>query len=209
MPAVCRERIARTHPAGRRSMPHRTRILLLSAVCLAVAACNRKQTPAPTGQTSIGEASRTAEAPSPLLPNEPRGGESAPKTLVLPTTFGKRTGDLDEMVKERAIRALVIVNPVGFFYISGRPQGIQFEALQEFEKFANRKLKTGRLPVKIVFLPMRQDQLEPALTQGLGDIIAQGIVVTPEREERVAFSLPIQRNVSHVVVTGTALAGDS
>jgi hypothetical protein len=31
-------------------------------------------------------------------------------------------------------------------------------------------------------------------------------VITPEREERVAFSLPIQRDVSQVVVTGAVLA---
>jgi membrane-bound lytic murein transglycosylase MltF len=53
---------------------------------------------------------------------------------------------------------------------------------------------------------MRPDQLEAALTQGLGDIIAQGIAITPEREKRVAFSVPIQANVSDVVVTGPSAA---
>jgi membrane-bound lytic murein transglycosylase MltF len=110
------------------------------------------------------------------------------------------------MVKARTIRALVLVNPISFFYQDGRPQGIQFEALQEFEKFVNQQLKTGNLPIKVVFLPMRPDQLEAALTQGLGDIIAHGIAITPEREQRVAFSLPIQTDVSQVVVTGPALA---
>jgi hypothetical protein len=41
--------------------------------------------------------------------------------MVLPTTFGRRTGDLDEMVKQRNIRALVILNPIGFFYDQGQP----------------------------------------------------------------------------------------
>jgi len=50
-----------------------------------------------------------------------------------------------------------------------------FEALQEFEKFANQKLQTGKLPVRVVFLPMRPDQLEAGLAQGLGDIISQGV----------------------------------
>jgi membrane-bound lytic murein transglycosylase MltF len=127
-------------------------------------------------------------------------------TLVLPADFGKRTGDLDEMVKQRSIRALVSVNPIGFFYQEGKPQGIQYEALQEFEKFVNQKEKTGKLPVKVVFLPMRPDQFEAALTQGLGDLIAHAIVITPEREERVAFSDPIQKDVSEVVVTGASLA---
>ena len=56
---------------------------------------------------------------------------------------------------------------------------------------------------------MRPDQLEAALTQGLGDMIAYGIVITPEREQRVAFSVPIQKSVPQVVVTGPAVAGVS
>jgi hypothetical protein len=36
--------------------------------------------------------------------------------------FAKRTGDLDEMVKHRSIRALVMMNPIGFFYERGIPK---------------------------------------------------------------------------------------
>jgi hypothetical protein len=105
--------------------------------------------------------------------------------LTLPAGSGKRTGDLDVMVNNRSIRALVLINPIGFFYSGGKPEGIQDEALEEFERFANQQLNTGRLPVKVVFLPMRPDQLEAALNQGLRDVIAQGIVITPQREQRV------------------------
>ncbi len=79
-----------------------------------------------------------------------------------------------------------------------------YEALQEFQKFANQKLKTGKLPVTVTFLPVRMDQLEAALSQGLGDVIAYGVVVTPDREKRVAFSTPIEDNVSQIVVTGSS-----
>jgi ABC-type amino acid transport substrate-binding protein len=56
---------------------------------------------------------------------------------------------------------------------------------------------------------MRPDQLETALSQGLGDLIAYGVMITPEREQRVAFSRPILSNVSQVVVTRSALANVS
>ena len=176
---------------------------LFTAVVFVVSSCGKKQAPAVPAQET------KSEAPGALVPAENAAATGAGGKLVLPTGFGKRTADLDEMVRERSIRALVIVNPIGFFYMQGRPQGIQYEALQEFEKFVNQKLKTGKLPVKVVFLPMRPDQLEGALTEGLGDIIAQGIVITPEREQRAAFSVPIQTNVSQVVVTGSRLAGVS
>jgi len=35
------------------------------------------------------------------------------------------------MVKRRRIRALVILNPIGFFCDQGKPQGAIYEALQE------------------------------------------------------------------------------
>lgn len=195
---------ARSAPASIHSNAWRlTLTILLVAACVAVSGCEKKQPAAPAEQ-----AAKPAASDSSLVSGE-YAADSAQGTLALPTGFGKRTGDLDEMAKARVIRALVIVNPVGFFYRAGRPQGIQYEALEEFEKFVNQKLNTGRLPVKVAFLPMRPDQMEPALTQGLGDMIAQGIVVTPEREQRVAFSLPINKDVKEVVVTGAALGNVS
>ena len=38
--------------------------------------------------------------------------------------------------------------------------------------------------------------------QGVGDVIAFGLVVTPERAQQVAFSVPIQTDVKEIVVTG-------
>jgi membrane-bound lytic murein transglycosylase MltF len=152
------------------------------------------------------QALEVSEASRVRLPDE-YGGRAEPvhRTLVLPTTFGRRTGDLDEMVKQGTIRALVTIDPINFFYLSGQPHGLQYELLQEFEKFANQKLKTGKLPVRVVFLPMRLDQVEDALTQGLGDFIAYSVMISPEREQRVAFSIPLRTNISQVVVTGSAL----
>ena len=171
---------------------------------LAIAGCGKKQTAAPAPDQSANQPA----ANSSLLAGEYNSG-SPQGSLTLPTGFTKRTGDLDEMAKARVIRALVIINPVGFFYQNGRPQGIQYEALEEFEKVVNKKLKTGKLPIKVVFVPMRPDQLEPALTQGVGDLVAMGVIITPEREQRFAFSNPMNRDVKEVVVTGSSLAGVS
>ena len=120
----------------------------------------------------------------------------------LPLTFARETGDLKSMVKRHRIRALVFYSRTGFFYINGRPQGINYEALRAFEAFVNQKLHTGRQPVQVTFIPIRPDEAEAALTQGVGDLIAYGLVVTPEREKKVAFSIPIATNIKQIVVTG-------
>ena len=167
-------------------------LLPFIAVSLTIACGKKESGPVKTEQSK----QQTTPLSSPDEPPAPTTG------MVLPTSFGRRTGDLDEMVKARNIRALVILNPIGFFYDNGQPRGAMYEALDEFQKFANQKLNTGKLGVKITFLPMRLDQIEAALTEGVGDVIASGIVVTPDREKRVAFSTPIQTDVTQIIITG-------
>ena len=95
-----------------------------------------------------------------------------------------------------------MLNPIGFFYSGGHPMGANYEALREFETFVNKKLNTGKLKVQVTFIPLPPDQLEAALKQGVGDLIAYSIIVTPERQQRVAFTVPIQTNIKQVIVTG-------
>jgi membrane-bound lytic murein transglycosylase MltF len=133
-------------------------------------------------------------------PEEPPVASSA---LVLPPNFARHTDDLDEMAKRRNIRALVILNPIGFFYQNGLPKGAMYEALQEFQKFTNSKLKSGPLQVQVTLIPVRVDQVEAYLTAGIGDIVAYGVAITPERANRVAFSVPLQTDSTQIIVTGT------
>src|ERR1039458_1555756 len=53
-------------------------------------------------------------SPSATVPSAPQATSSASVTS-LPAPFGRHTDDLDGMVKRQNIRALVIVNPIGFF----------------------------------------------------------------------------------------------
>jgi len=167
----------------------RSLVTLLPLMALLVTACGKKAaSPAGTKQTAAASTSHALSI-----------------GITLPASFARNTGDLDAMVKRRNIRALVILNPIGFFYDKGQPRGAMYEALEEFQKFVNQKMKTGTLKVTVSFLPMRADQVEAALTEGLGDIIAYGLVVTPERERRVAFSTPIEKDVTQIIVTGPAI----
>jgi membrane-bound lytic murein transglycosylase MltF len=126
-----------------------------------------------------------------------------PDTVIqLPLNFERYTGDLDEMVKRRNIRAIVLLDPIGFFYIDGLPRGAMYEALMAFERFVNAKLKTGTRQIQITFFPLRVDQVETALEAGLGDIIAHQVIITPERQRRADFSSPIRTDVTQIIVTG-------
>jgi membrane-bound lytic murein transglycosylase MltF len=171
-------------------------VLPLFALLL-LTGCGEKAKPPASAEQAKQQPSPAPTISSPDQPPAPSSG------MALGPVFARRTGDLDEMVKKRNIRALVLLNPIGFFYDKGQPRGAMYEALEEFQKFANQKLKTGKLNVKVTFLPMRVDQIEAALNEGVGDLIANGIVVTPDREKRVAFSTPIQTDVTQIIVTGS------
>ena len=152
-----------------------------------------------------GFAEREGLALPQLSPDEP---PPASNTLVLPL-YHHYTDDLDAMVKRHAIRAIVTINPIGFFYDNGVPRGLVYETLEEFQKFANRTLKTGKVGVRVTFIPVRIDQLEAALKQGIGDFIALPVAVTSERGKRVAFSVPLLTGVTEIIVSGPEYAAVS
>jgi membrane-bound lytic murein transglycosylase MltF len=180
----------------------RVTIFVLLAMSVFAVFCKKKAA-SPEGQAQRQAPVKAGDASIVAPEDEAAAGnvEHKPGTLSLPLEFARRTGDLDEMIKQRRIRALITINPISFFYVEGRPAGITFEAMQELERFLNQKYKTGALKVKVTFIPMRPDQLEAALTEGIGDVIAQGVIITSAREERVAFTVPLQRDVTQIVVT--------
>jgi ABC-type amino acid transport substrate-binding protein len=56
--------------------------------------------------------------------------------------------------------------------------------------------------VNLVFIPVKRDQLLPALAAGKGDIAAANLTVTDDRLKLVDFSTPLYPDVSEVVVSG-------
>lgn len=164
-------------------------------------------------ESAKSDAQNAPPVSSPSAPLSTADDPGASSNAVgLPMNFAKRTGDLDEMVKHRSIRALVMMNPIGFFYERGIPKGALYESLEELQKFANKKLKTGKLRVKVTFVPVTPEQVEAALLEGMGDFVANPVVITPERAKRFAFSIPVVPNVTQIVVSnpdfGTLLSVD-
>jgi membrane-bound lytic murein transglycosylase MltF len=174
-------------------------LLLLCVVHLLVAASTKQNW---TEAAATQSQPALAGAYLPLVQQSSAStSQQTPEQLALPLTFARDTGDLDAMVKRGTIRALVLYSRTGFFYVDGQPMGIYYQALQYFQQLVNQKLHP-RQPIQVTFLPVRADQLETALTQGVGDIIAYGLIETSARSQEVAFSVPIQTGVKQIVVTG-------
>jgi membrane-bound lytic murein transglycosylase MltF len=170
-------------------------LLLLIVVLLAVSCSGQDEAPSskaapPAGSEPEVSLPETA-SPYDVLPPAVR--------LAMDKPF---TGDLDELVKRRAIRVAVTFNRTHYFIDKGQERGLTYEWMKIFEDDLNKDLKTGKLKVHVVMVPMSREQLYPALTSGKVDMVAAMLTVTPEREKLVAFSEPTRTNVSEVVVTG-------
>ena len=114
---------------------------------------------------------------------------------------GEWTGDLDGMIERGFIRMLTPANRTDYFVDGAVERGIIAEYANALEEFVNLG-RDARDPVRVVVLPVHPDQLLPMLTEGLGDVAAGELTVTPERREIVDFSPPFVTDIRELVVTG-------
>lgn len=112
------------------------------------------------------------------------------------------TGDFDKLVEHRIIRALVPYSRTYYFFDRGKPKGLTYETLVEFEKKINADLKNRHLKVHVMVIPTPRDKLVINLTRGLGDIAAGNLTITDQRRAMVDFSRPLLTHVRELPVTG-------
>ena len=120
------------------------------------------------------------------------------------------TGDLDGMLKRRYIRILTVNSRTLYFADKAVLRGMVVDFGKILQDDLNKKLaadktnKTRNLKLRVVFIPVRRDQILPALAAGKGDIAAANLTITPARQKIVDFSAAGLTNVSEVAVTGPA-----
>ena len=112
-------------------------------------------------------------------------------------------GDFDALRERRMIRVLVPYSRTLYFTDKGRERGLTADAVREFEEFIRLKYPTGNRPVTVYLIPTTRDELLQKVADGLGDIAAGNLTITPPREELVDFVVQSDRSVDEVVVTGS------
>lgn len=90
--------------------------------------------------------------------------------------------DFEEIQKRGTLRMITRYSPISYFLLSGMDRGFEFELVTRFAK-------ENDLKVEVVLIGPNEDPIL-ALDRGDGDLIADHLVVTEERMERVNFSKP-------------------
>jgi len=167
-----------------------TAVLLVGAVMALTACGGDKQAPKPP----------IADVPIPLPPSEL---ETQLPLSVREAVLTPFTGDLDELVKRRAVRVGVTFNRTFYFIDRGKQRGIAYEYGQLMEERLNAHFKTGTgNKISVIFFPLPREMLLPALVDGKVDMVAAQVPVTPELQQYVDFSDPTRMNVKQILVTG-------
>ena len=80
----------------------------------------------------------------------------------------------------------------------------RLKLLAEYKKLTGElaELEKERLKQEGIFLTKKREELIDALNSGEGDVVAGNLRVTPERLEKVDFTLPVLRNVKEIIVAG-------
>jgi membrane-bound lytic murein transglycosylase MltF len=113
-------------------------------------------------------------------------------------------GDFEAMKQRRVIRVAVPYSRTLFFNDRGVQRGLTAENIQQFERWLNKKYKTGAHPITVYAMPVTRERMLPMLIDGKADIAAGNLTITVERDAKVDFSNPLDSTVDEVVVTGPA-----
>lgn len=125
------------------------------------------------------------------------------KTVVpkLSRISDAHTGDFPEMVSRRTIRVLTTYSKTHYFIANGQSFGFEYSLMKDYETYLNRNSKQQNVEMVVEFFPVPASQLIPSLLAGLGDVIAAGLIITPERRVKIDFTIPYFSEIREVVVT--------
>jgi membrane-bound lytic murein transglycosylase MltF len=129
-----------------------------------------------------------------------QAADSKPKTAL--PVFETWTGDYDQMEKRRQVRIIVPYSKTIFFIDKGDQLGTSAEWGSELDNWLNKSKKLEIEHIQIAFVPTPRDELLDALIEGRGDAVAANLTITPERQEKVDFTIPVLENVKEILVLG-------
>ncbi len=127
----------------------------------------------------------------------------------------KYTDDLDGLLRRRILRVLVVPSKTHYFIDRGTQRGLAFEEFNLFGSFLERRYPSRLVPAKspsqraseaaaklrIVFVPVRRNDIFHALNEGRGDVAVANLTDTPSREQWVDFTDPFLRDVNEIIVS--------
>ncbi|MCW8886210.1 MAG: lytic transglycosylase F, partial [Motiliproteus sp.] len=171
----------------------------LLLLCLAAFGVGCGKSDTETASTPKPPAAKTASTVGVDSQTE-KSRDQIEQQLLSALSVGRYRDDLDGLRERGVIRALVTYSQTDFFLDDGYIRGLQADALRAFEKQLNAGVTRADQKLSIKYIPVPFNRLIPALNEGVGDIAAALLTVTPERKKQVLFASGGKLLVKELVV---------
>jgi membrane-bound lytic murein transglycosylase MltF len=144
-----------------------------------------------------------AAAPTAAVESD-AGKPKTQKKAALTTRTAVFKGDFEAMKERRLVRVAVPYSRTLYFNDGGVQRGITADTLHEFERWLNKKYKTGTRPITVYAMPTTRERLLKKVIDGEADVAAGNLTITAGRDASVDFSAPLATGIAEVVVSGPA-----
>jgi membrane-bound lytic murein transglycosylase MltF len=161
-------------------------------LCVLTAACGESQQQPAGNATAVTTPAKISLKAIPVVPARQQ------TDLARISRTGK--GDWDDIRERGYLRVLVARSGTHFENANGSIRGRAVDAGVALEEMVNSNGGSSR--VSVVFIETAEDALVPDLLAGKGDVAAN-LLVTFERDDRVAFAKPLLTDIRELVVTNT------
>jgi len=179
-------------------------LCVLFALAGGCAACRGNDKPTNTAPPSA--------AAAPAKPAAPAEEELPPSELetnlppaVREQVLRRFTGDFDEMMQRRLVRIGLAPSRTLYFVDKGVQRGAAYDYGLLMEDRINARMGNSNIKIHVVFIPLPRAKLIPALTDGIVDMVAARLTITPDRAALVDFTDPTRTNVNEIVVTAPGM----
>jgi len=135
-----------------------------------------------------------------LFPAQPPDDEDALAMVIYDHERALLMASERQGEETRFLTVLIPFDRTRFFIQNGQARGFEYELVRAFEQHLNENRRSGEPQVQAIYVPTRFSQLVPLLADGVGDIAAGGLTITPERAAMVDFSRPYMEDIAELVV---------
>lgn len=123
-------------------------------------------------------------------------------TVAITTLTEYYVEDLEQIVKKKILRVLVVYDGVNYYFVDGHQEGLSVALMNRFKKYIDENyLLNSKIKLDIQYIPVPEDQIYDMLIKGVGDVAANFFVPRKKKIEHISYTKPLMDGVTEVLVT--------
>ena len=110
-------------------------------------------------------------------------------TVAITTLTEYYVEDLEQIVKKKVLRVLVVYDGVNYYFVDGHQEGLSVALMNRFKKYIDENyLLNSKIKLDIQYIPVPEDQIYDMLIKGVGDVAANFLVPRKKKIEHISYT---------------------